>query len=112
MEINEILLIGDKMVKQHPLFFRFLKEEGLFDDWLKNRKNFKKEMIKLGDYPYSVRGLNTMTPQYILLHCQTSFSWADTPQGSCFWGEVDENWRRYLRRNTSKSFIKARCGDE
>lgn len=109
MEIHEILLTGDKMVKQYPLFFRFLKEEGLFDDWLKNRKNFKKEASQWDDYPYSVRGLNALTPKYILLYCQTSFSWARTPQGSCFWGEIDEKWRRYLRRNTLKSPIKARC---
>ena len=103
MEINEILLTGDNMVKQYPLFFRFLKEEGLFIDWLRNRQNFKERILQWGDFPYSVRGLNAMAPDDILQHCQVSFSWAHTPQGSCFWGDADAKWRRYLRHNHKKA---------
>lgn len=90
----ECFEIGNKILKQRPEFFRFLKEKGVYNEWMKNRYkyilNFRSDI-----YPFSCfvdtsnHGWNI---GYFLSLCQSSFSWDETPEGYSFWDEINRKW--------------------
>ena len=90
----ECFEVGNKILKQHPEFFRFLKEKGIYSEWMKNRHeyifNFHSEA-----YPYSCFtdvSNHEGNVGYFLSLCQSSFSWDETPEGFSFWDKINRNW--------------------
>jgi hypothetical protein len=87
--------IGNKMLKQYPKFFRFLKEKSVYDKWMKNRHEY---MLKFHDEFDVLCETYLIIPQEdFLISYYTSFSWDETPEGFSFWEDLNEKWYASLK---------------
>lgn len=94
---SNIFEIGNKILKQYPEFFRFLKEKGAYDKWMKNRHEY---MLKYHDEFDVVRETDYLIiPQEdFLISYYASFSWDETPEGFWFWERLNEKWYTSLNK--------------
>lgn len=92
--IKKVFEIGNKSLKQHPEFFRFLKEKGVYDKWVKNRTDFVSRVFaEHSIYPYN---LSRIPADDLLWYTQTSFQWGLTKEGPEFWNHLNREWRKYI----------------
>ena len=93
---SNIFEIGNKILKQYPEFFRFLKERGVYDKWMKNRHEY---MLKYHDeFDVVCETDYLIIPQEdFLISYYASFSWDETPEGFWFWEDLDEKWHTSLK---------------
>jgi hypothetical protein len=87
---SNIFEIGNKILKHHPEFFRFLKEKSVYDKWMKNRHEY---MLKFHDEFDVLCETDLRIPQEdFLISYYTSFSWDETPEGFSFWEDLNKKW--------------------
>jgi hypothetical protein len=99
MENYEILAEGNKCLKNSPVFFRFLKENQIYDKWIENRAKFIKHVL-LAKYPWRGTICHTYFPQKALLtKYQTSFVWNETPEGFTYWDNINTRYLKFLTEN-------------
>lgn len=99
MEKYEILTEGNKGLKNSPRFFRFLKENQIYDKWIENRAKFIKHEL-LAKYPWRGTICHTYFPQKELLtKYQTSFDWSKTPEGILYWDNMNTRYLKFLTEN-------------
>ena len=103
MDRKEILTVGNEAVRMHPVFFRFLKENNAFLQWVANREFFTQKILKMRCYPYvSHSKARYFAPQDLLRSAQSSFAWKDTPQGFSFWNQLNGKYLIFLREYGNK----------
>ena len=102
MTIIEAFEIGNKSLKQHPEFFRFLKEKGVYTKWVKNRTDFVSRIFaEHRIYPFLTTKADKMIPtDDLLCYTQTSFQWGSTTEGHEFWSHLNREWRKYIDKNS------------
>ena len=83
---------SNELLKQHPEFFRFLKEKGVYSEWIKNRCD---HMINYHAELYSVSGTKESN---FLSSYLTSFVWKKTLEGYDFWENMSIKWHYFVRK--------------
>lgn len=94
---------GDKALADNPDFFRFLKEEGVFERWLKNRRWFKKNAKNVLHplFDYATASICISRPD-LLYKVASSFIWDRTPEGDDFWFALSNKWTDLVREKENE----------
>ena len=71
--------------KAYKLFFRFIKEKGIYGKW---RKNLKEKDL------YAILFTKRHPSQFLNL----SFVWTDTEEGWDFWNKVNKEWFKIYKK--------------
>ena len=101
MTIIEAFEIGNKSLKQHPEFFRFLTEKGVYAKWVKNRTDFVSRIFaEHRIYPFLTEGDKMISTDDLLCYTQTSFQWGLTTEGHEFWYHLSREWRNHIDKNS------------
>lgn len=99
MEKCTILIEGNNGLKKCPLFFRFLKENQIYDKWMANRTKFIKHELST-KYPWRGTTCHTRFPRKTLLtRYQTSFAWNETSEGFSYWDTMNKRYLKFLTEN-------------
>lgn len=81
-------------------FFRWLKEKGVYDKWVKNHTReindlcpYKCDADRIPVFYKNERA--PLSPGSLLSRFAYSFDWARSPEGYDFWQRYSIEWRRY-----------------
>ena len=98
----------DKRIKAYLLLYKFLKENGILQNYLSNLKHTHYEEFKEGNSKtmllkvvdnYSVY----FTSYFALFHfAPTSFFWSASIEGHEFWIPYMAKWRTFYENNKTK----------
>lgn len=104
MKFQEMTNAGDKILAKNPDFFRFLKEAGVFERWLMNRKWFKENGMRYVDGGLNFNGIVThSTKGRLLISIATSFIWDKTPEEDNFWYSLSNEWFDLVKEKENES---------
>ena len=86
---------------QIKLFIRFLKENKVYEKFIYNFDIYiKHRRLRRRKCLFSFKNyMKDTEPEYYLFD---SFEWVNTPEGGCFWADMDTKWRTFLN---GKRFI-------
>ena len=79
------------------LFMRFLEIEGC-------KTSFKANFEKDEAYYTFDEMVDSVKPTMFI---SVAFSWINTPEGTCFWDDVDTDWGKYYEKHKHKIGIDA-----
>lgn len=102
MSFEDAIKCGNNAIRKYPEFLRFLKENGVYTEWLENRADFLKRGSKTRDWTFIYENTIKIKQEHLLMSFQTSFPWHSSKQGYVYWKKLNDKYFIFLRRYGDK----------
>lgn len=99
MKTEDAIKCGNNAIRKYPEFLRFLKENGVYMEWLKNRADFLKSTRETKEWRFNYDSSPTKVErEELLTQFYSSFSWTSSKQGYIYWKKLNDKYRIFLRK--------------
>lgn len=97
MRTEDAIKCGNNAIRKYPEFLRFLKESGVYTEWLENRADFLKSARKTREWKFEDDSSPSEVERgRLLMSTRTSFCWSYSKQNYQYWKKLNDKYTSFF----------------